>query len=215
MTKRIPKDILEREVIGLNLAGRTLAGQLTAPVNLLVFLRHFGCVFCREMVADVRNAATQEANYPNVVFFYQGTVEQGQDFLPTSGRKPAPSATHRWCSTKHWALNVAGCARCSAPKCGPVGCAPWARDTSSVCRLAIRLLCPALSWCPRPVTFSGNTTSGMPAIILTGRQSYLLLPSRRHDAPDNHCRSRKRRRRFPFCTGGAVFQKPLRSALQP
>lgn len=80
MTKRIPKDILEREVIGLNLAGRTLAGQLTAPVNLLVFLRHFGCVFCREMVADVRNAATQEANYPNVVFFYQGTVEQGQDF---------------------------------------------------------------------------------------------------------------------------------------
>jgi hypothetical protein len=81
MTKRIPKDILEREVIGLNLAGRTLAGQLTAPVNLLVFLRHFGCVFCREMVADVRNAATQDANYPNVVFFYQGTVEQGQDFF--------------------------------------------------------------------------------------------------------------------------------------
>jgi hypothetical protein len=81
MTRQIPKEILEREVTGLNLAGRTLAEQLTAPVNLLVFLRHFGCVFCRVVVADVRNAATQNTNYPNVVFFFQGTVDQGRDFF--------------------------------------------------------------------------------------------------------------------------------------
>ncbi len=79
--KRIPKELLAREAEGVNLAGKTLADQLTGEVNLLVFLRHFGCVFCREMVADLRDIAAQDPAYPNVVFFFQGTVEQGRAFF--------------------------------------------------------------------------------------------------------------------------------------
>lgn len=42
---------------------------------LLVFLRHFGCIFCREQVAELRE-------YPdlNVVFVTMGTVQEAADF---------------------------------------------------------------------------------------------------------------------------------------
>lgn len=79
--QRIPRDVLTHEVTGLNLAGPTLADQLTGDVNLLVFLRHFGCVFCREAVADLRAVAVADPHHPNVVFFFQGTVEQGRAFF--------------------------------------------------------------------------------------------------------------------------------------
>ncbi|MCS7080926.1 MAG: SelL-related redox protein [Chloracidobacterium sp.] len=79
--KQIPESILKQPVVGLNLTGTTLAEQLTGKTNLLVFLRHFGCVFCREIVADLRDIAAGNPHYPNVVFFFQGTVEQGQAFF--------------------------------------------------------------------------------------------------------------------------------------
>ncbi|MFQ3639160.1 MAG: SelL-related redox protein [Chloracidobacterium sp.] len=79
--KRVPQDVLVQDVNGLNLAGPTLADQLTGPVNLLVFLRHFGCVFCREIVADLRDIAASTPDYPPVLFFFQGTVEQGKTFF--------------------------------------------------------------------------------------------------------------------------------------
>ncbi|OYT71927.1 MAG: hypothetical protein CFK52_06735 [Chloracidobacterium sp. CP2_5A] len=81
MVKRVSKELLTAEVAGLNLAGKRFADQLTGEINLLVFLRHFGCVFCREIVADVRDIATQDPTYPSVIFFFQGTVEQGRAFF--------------------------------------------------------------------------------------------------------------------------------------
>ncbi len=80
MIQRIPREVLTQPVSGLQLAGPTLADQLTGSSNLLVFLRHFGCVFCREVVVDVRDAAA-DPDYPNVIFFFQGTIEQGQAFF--------------------------------------------------------------------------------------------------------------------------------------
>ncbi|MCB0286452.1 MAG: hypothetical protein KDE57_07350 [Calditrichaeota bacterium] len=38
-------------------------------------------MFCRETVEDIRKAAEKNPDYPDVLFFYQGTVEDGQSFF--------------------------------------------------------------------------------------------------------------------------------------
>ncbi len=78
---RIPESSLQRVVNGFNLMPGTLRDQLADSVTMLVFLRHFGCIFCREMVADIRAAAESAADYPKVLFFYQGTPTEGRAFL--------------------------------------------------------------------------------------------------------------------------------------
>jgi hypothetical protein len=65
-------------VQGVNCSG-TLEPLLRQP-TLVIFLRHFGCIFCRELVADVRRAAA-DADYPPVVFVYQGTPQEGEAFF--------------------------------------------------------------------------------------------------------------------------------------
>jgi hypothetical protein len=59
----------------------TLADQLGDRPTLLVFLRHFGCMFCREMVRDLRQLAERQAGYPPVLFVYHGTREDGRTFF--------------------------------------------------------------------------------------------------------------------------------------
>jgi hypothetical protein len=82
--------LLETPVTGLNLfhpnrhandSNATLGEVLGNTPKLLVFVRHFGCIFCREMIADVRAAAEKDVTFPDVIFFYQGTAAQGQDFF--------------------------------------------------------------------------------------------------------------------------------------
>lgn len=49
---------------------------------LLVFLRHFGCTFCREAAADVgRDRQQIEAQGAVPVFVHMGTQDQGTHFL--------------------------------------------------------------------------------------------------------------------------------------
>jgi hypothetical protein len=79
MTHLTP-DILALPVEGVNLNGPTLADQINERV-LIVFLRHFGCIFCREMVKDLRKAKTQIAGFPKVVYVYQGTAVDGEAFF--------------------------------------------------------------------------------------------------------------------------------------
>jgi hypothetical protein len=79
--ERIPKSSLERGVSGVNLMPGCLRDQIGVRETLLVFLRYFGCIFCREMVADVRAAAEQDAGYPDVLFFFQGSPTEGRAFL--------------------------------------------------------------------------------------------------------------------------------------
>ena len=57
-----------------------LRDQLAGCPQLLVFLRHFGCVFCRETVADLRAIAEDNPRFPPVLFFFIGS--------PTEGRVP-------------------------------------------------------------------------------------------------------------------------------
>ncbi len=82
MTPRpLPAGVLERPVTGVNLTPGTLGDQLAAGPNLLIFLRHFGCIFCRETVADLRSAVDQIEGYPKVIFFFQGSSTEGRVFL--------------------------------------------------------------------------------------------------------------------------------------
>jgi len=76
----IPDEILDAPVSGVNLAPGTLRAQLGERPTLLVFLRHFGCIFCRETVADLR-AASAEPAFPPVVFFFQGSPTEGRALL--------------------------------------------------------------------------------------------------------------------------------------
>jgi len=78
---RIPDRALSRVVSGVNLMPGSLADQLGDGETLLVFLRYFGCIFCREMVADLRSATEGDPGYPDVLFFFQGTPTEGRAFL--------------------------------------------------------------------------------------------------------------------------------------
>ncbi|MEL6150182.1 MAG: SelL-related redox protein [Chloroflexota bacterium] len=78
----ISQELLNHPVMGLNLRGETLRDELPAgQPTLVVFLRHFGCIFCREQIADLRKITAADPNYPPVLFVYQGSVEQGRDFF--------------------------------------------------------------------------------------------------------------------------------------
>ncbi|PIO48254.1 MAG: hypothetical protein CMR00_05730 [[Chlorobium] sp. 445] len=83
----IPDHILDLPISGINLRANTLREELGNDPTLLVFVRHFGCIFCREMIADIAHAAETVPNYPSTLFFYQGTLEDGHEFFPRLWRK--------------------------------------------------------------------------------------------------------------------------------
>lgn len=77
----IPEAVLARPVTGMNLMPGSLGDQLGADPVLLVFLRQFGCIFCRQTIAELREAAASAPDYPPVLFFFQGTPTEGRAFL--------------------------------------------------------------------------------------------------------------------------------------
>ncbi|MFN8123071.1 MAG: SelL-related redox protein [Thermoleophilia bacterium] len=72
--------VLDLPVRGRNLRPGTLRDQLGPGPVMLVFLRHFGCLFCREVVRDVRRRAEVDA-VPRTVFVHQGDVAEGDAFF--------------------------------------------------------------------------------------------------------------------------------------
>jgi AhpC/TSA antioxidant enzyme len=78
---RIPDPLLARYVNGVNLMPGTLRDQLGERPTLLVFLRHFGCPFCKETIASLRDVSQRVAGYPSVLFFYQGSPTEGRAFM--------------------------------------------------------------------------------------------------------------------------------------
>lgn len=77
----IPPQILDASVVGVGLAPGSLRDQLSSSETLLVFLRHFGCIFCRETVGELRRAMEEVDDFPDVLFFFQGTPTEGRAFL--------------------------------------------------------------------------------------------------------------------------------------
>jgi hypothetical protein len=77
----IPDRALDEPVSGVNLVPGSLRDQLGDEPVLLIFLRFFGCIFCREMVSDLRALSEQSEEFPPVLFFHQGTPTEGRAFL--------------------------------------------------------------------------------------------------------------------------------------
>ena len=50
-------------------------------MNLIVFLRHFGCMFCRETLSDMRSISESDPDFPSPLFFFQGSPTEGRAFL--------------------------------------------------------------------------------------------------------------------------------------
>lgn len=85
--KNIPDALLAHPIEGVNLSGKTLGEELGDSPKLLVFVRHFGCIFCRELIADFRAIAESQPEFPPILFFYQGTVNDGRDFFASLWRE--------------------------------------------------------------------------------------------------------------------------------
>ncbi len=79
--RSIPADVLDTSVRGVNLMPGSLRDQLGEETTLLVFLRYFGCGFCREMIAELRGIREGAADFPPVLFFFQGSPMEGRAFL--------------------------------------------------------------------------------------------------------------------------------------
>jgi AhpC/TSA antioxidant enzyme len=80
-TSRTAPTLVDWPVEGRNLTGATFAEAVCAEPTLVVFLRHFGCLFCREVVRDLREVSESDPGYPRVVFVHQGTPSEGDTFF--------------------------------------------------------------------------------------------------------------------------------------
>lgn len=75
-----PRDAMEATVLD---DGRTLLAASTGRDLMVLFLRHSGCTFCREALADLRDArrAGGPAAGMDAVVVQQGTLESGRAFV--------------------------------------------------------------------------------------------------------------------------------------
>ncbi len=78
---KIDQEVLDMAVDGVNLRGKTFGEQFGKGATLLVFLRHFGCIFCRESVKDLQEISSKDLSYPAIVFVYQGSAKAGEEFF--------------------------------------------------------------------------------------------------------------------------------------
>ncbi len=75
----------------LSQEGETLATLSVGRPVLLAFLRHFGCTFCRQMVAELAAQRQQiEARGAQLAFGHLGTEEKAKSFFAYYGLAGAP-----------------------------------------------------------------------------------------------------------------------------
>jgi peroxiredoxin len=74
-----------------NQAGQSLEQLSLEQPTLVVFLRHAGCTFCREALADLRKNREQlEQQGVQIALVHMGTEEQGQAFFANYGLQDVP-----------------------------------------------------------------------------------------------------------------------------
>ena len=74
-----------------NLSGQSLEQLSSKKPTLVVFLRHAGCTFCREALADLqKNREQLERQGVQITLVHMGTEEQGQAFFTTYGLQDVP-----------------------------------------------------------------------------------------------------------------------------
>ena len=66
--------------------GKSLRAHSDEAPQLLVFLRHFGCIFCREALADLgKRRAAIEDDGTEILIVHMGTPEEGEEHLEPFG----------------------------------------------------------------------------------------------------------------------------------
>jgi len=71
--------------------GQTLASLSSTRTVFLVFLRHFGCMFCREAVAEIAEKRKSiEARDVQLAFVHLGTEEKAKWFFTPYGLTDVP-----------------------------------------------------------------------------------------------------------------------------
>jgi peroxiredoxin len=84
------------EVQRMAMRARTQTGESLLALSqrspvMVVFLRHFGCTFCREAVADLAERRREiEASGTRIVFVHMGTEQQAQEFFRKYGMEDLP-----------------------------------------------------------------------------------------------------------------------------
>jgi hypothetical protein len=78
---KLADETLDRPVFGVNLTPGSLRDQLGEAPTLLIFLRFFGCVFCRETVSDLRKLSEERDDFPRVLFISEAAKIEVQAFL--------------------------------------------------------------------------------------------------------------------------------------
>ena len=81
MIKTLPMAMVDRTVSGAGLSPGSFGDQLGDGITLIVFLRHFGCMFCREAISDLREAAEANSEFPDVLFLVQASPIEARAFL--------------------------------------------------------------------------------------------------------------------------------------
>lgn len=66
-------------------AGRTLRALTDERASLFVFLRHFGCTFCREAVSDLARTRAAIEEHAALVVVHLGSPSEGSAFLSRAG----------------------------------------------------------------------------------------------------------------------------------
>src|ERR1700729_3230599 len=77
----LDSSVLDVAVQGRNLRPGSLRDQLGARPTLLVFLRHLGCLFCREWLVGLHKSTESDPTFPKALYFHTGTVAQGDAFF--------------------------------------------------------------------------------------------------------------------------------------
>ncbi len=80
--QKLSDEVTSRFVAGPNLVPGSLGDQLPeGALTLAVFLRHFGCIFCKETLADIRQRQEVDPDFPSPLFFFQGSATEGRALL--------------------------------------------------------------------------------------------------------------------------------------
>jgi peroxiredoxin len=71
--------------------GETLGSRVSQSATFLVFLRHFGCTFCREAVSEISEKREAiESQGARLAFVHLGTEEKAQWFFKPYGLLDVP-----------------------------------------------------------------------------------------------------------------------------
>jgi len=68
-------------VAGVNIGPGSLGDQLPDRPTLIVFLRFFGCVFCRETISDLRQLSEADGQFPDVLFISEAGATEARAFV--------------------------------------------------------------------------------------------------------------------------------------